>query len=359
MAETIDWPPPRPPRRRGWMFVVAVLGIPPAGHRHGPLLLRRRVVVRSRSATATCSGRRSGCSRRSSAASPSSPFSFFTDRSSRSNRIASTTSPAAGFSSRAAAQRPDRAGRPRGGADRRARHRRRDRREHGQRVDDALASTGMAAGSPAPRPSIRSSTNRSRSTCSRCRRGGLLTGWLMTLAVVACGVAIFFVTITSGTRIGRPGRTMKNDALWRGLSIAFACFPARAGVEGVSGPLRSAPHRPHDFRRRHLHGGPHHADGSAGGRDRARRRRGAGTGQCRRGAAVTMAHRRRRAGGGLLRRRRCPRLVREQLHRQAERARARAAVHRAQHRDDAAGVRPASSRAAAVPRRSRASTMPN
>ena len=52
----------------------------------------------------------------------------------------------------------------------------------------------------------------------------LLTGWLMTLAVVACGVAIFFVTITSGTRIGRPGRTVKNDAIWRGLSIAFACF---------------------------------------------------------------------------------------------------------------------------------------
>ena len=47
------------------------------------------------------------------------------------------------------------------------------------------------------------------------------------------------------------------------------------------------------------------------------------------------------------------RLVRQQLRRQAERARARAPVHRAQHRDDAAGVRARPHRAAAVPGRDR------
>jgi uncharacterized protein len=50
----------------------------------------------------------------------------------------------------------------------------------------------------------------------------LLTGWLMTLAVIACGVAIFFVTITSGSRIGSRGRSTRSDGIWRGLSISFA-----------------------------------------------------------------------------------------------------------------------------------------
>ena len=51
--------------------------------------------------------------------------------------------------------------------------------------------------------------------------------------------------------------------------------------------------------------------------------------------------------------RRRPRLVRHQLHRQAERAGARGAVHHPQHRDDAAGVRAGPHRTASVPRRRR------
>jgi hypothetical protein len=52
----------------------------------------------------------------------------------------------------------------------------------------------------------------------------LITGWLMTLAVVACGIAIFFITITSGTRLGSRGRATTGDGVWRGLSISFAIF---------------------------------------------------------------------------------------------------------------------------------------
>ena len=48
-------------------------------------------------------------------------------------------------------------------------------------------------------------------------------------------------------------------------------------------------------------------------------------------------------------------VVRQRLHREAERAGARNAVHRAQHRVHAPGVRPRSHRAAAVSRRDRAS----
>src|SRR6266850_5397635 len=50
----------------------------------------------------------------------------------------------------------------------------------------------------------------------------LITGWLMTLAVIACGIAIFFITITSGSRIGSRGRSTTGDGVWRGLSISFA-----------------------------------------------------------------------------------------------------------------------------------------
>src|SRR3989454_10097391 len=52
----------------------------------------------------------------------------------------------------------------------------------------------------------------------------LITGWLMTLAVIACGIAIFFITITSGTRLGSRGRSTTGDGVWRGLSIGFAIF---------------------------------------------------------------------------------------------------------------------------------------
>src|SRR2546428_6042228 len=50
----------------------------------------------------------------------------------------------------------------------------------------------------------------------------LITGWLMTLAVIVCGIAIFFITITSGSRIGSRGRSTTGDGVWRGLSIGFA-----------------------------------------------------------------------------------------------------------------------------------------
>ena len=57
----------------------------------------------------------------------------------------------------------------------------------------------------------------------------IVTGWLMTLAIVVCAMAILFIVVTGGTRVlGRVlTRGRNNDALtgpWRGLSIAFAAF---------------------------------------------------------------------------------------------------------------------------------------
>ena len=52
----------------------------------------------------------------------------------------------------------------------------------------------------------------------------LITGWLLTLAVIACGIAIFFILITGGIRVfaGRGGSSIPLP--WRGFSIAFAFF---------------------------------------------------------------------------------------------------------------------------------------
>jgi len=49
----------------------------------------------------------------------------------------------------------------------------------------------------------------------------LVTGWLLTIAVMVAGIAVFFIVITGGTRLlGR--RTDSGVAAWRGLSIAAA-----------------------------------------------------------------------------------------------------------------------------------------
>ena len=49
----------------------------------------------------------------------------------------------------------------------------------------------------------------------------LVSGWLMTLAIVVGAVAAFFIAITSGTRLIGGRRDMGVGA-WRGLSVAFA-----------------------------------------------------------------------------------------------------------------------------------------
>ena len=49
----------------------------------------------------------------------------------------------------------------------------------------------------------------------------LVSGWILTIAVIVAGVAVFFIVIDGGTRLlGRRGDT--GIAAWRGLSIAAA-----------------------------------------------------------------------------------------------------------------------------------------
>jgi uncharacterized protein len=49
-----------------------------------------------------------------------------------------------------------------------------------------------------------------------------LTGWLLTLAVLACGIAAFFIVVTGSTRALSGRRSSSLGSPWRGFSIAFA-----------------------------------------------------------------------------------------------------------------------------------------
>jgi len=50
----------------------------------------------------------------------------------------------------------------------------------------------------------------------------LITGWLLTLAVIACVIAVFFIFVTGGARMLGGSRFRYISLSWRGFSIAFA-----------------------------------------------------------------------------------------------------------------------------------------
>src|SRR5438094_2054479 len=50
----------------------------------------------------------------------------------------------------------------------------------------------------------------------------LLSGWVMTLAVIVAGVALFFTVVTGGTRMLGARRDYPGAGAWRGLSVAYA-----------------------------------------------------------------------------------------------------------------------------------------
>src|SRR5207249_8681882 len=50
----------------------------------------------------------------------------------------------------------------------------------------------------------------------------LLAGWLLTLAVITCVLAVFFVLITGGSRAFAGRRSSYVTLPWHGLSISFA-----------------------------------------------------------------------------------------------------------------------------------------
>src|SRR6266853_1324794 len=56
----------------------------------------------------------------------------------------------------------------------------------------------------------------------------LITGWLLTLTVLSCGIAIFFLVVCGGARalsiLSRRGSASSVNLPWRGLSLAYAAL---------------------------------------------------------------------------------------------------------------------------------------
>ncbi len=154
---------------------------------------------------------------------------------------------------------------------------------------------------------------------------------------------------------GRPASLRRGNRAARvPRHLVLACVPpAGARRARVSLPLRSAVRRPHHLLRRRLHRGPRGhpgADRRVGGpcarrpgRD-LQRARTAAAGGSPRGA---------RTCRGRLRRAHCRFLVRRRLRREAQPAGARTPLHHAQHRHDAAGLRPGANPGAGLPGRVR------
>src|SRR6266851_4183877 len=61
----------------------------------------------------------------------------------------------------------------------------------------------------------------------------LIAGWLLTLGVIVCALAVFFILITGGARV-LTGRLSRSVTLpWRGLSITFAFLLLILSIAGV------------------------------------------------------------------------------------------------------------------------------
>jgi uncharacterized membrane protein (UPF0182 family) len=144
----------------------------------------------------------------------------------------------------------------------------------------------------------------------------LIAAWLLSLTVIGCLLAVFFVLITGGSRV-LAGRLSRSVPLpWRGLSITFAFLLLI--LASVYRPVRAIVRRPYDLRGCDLYGRARHAHRDARRLRSARCRRGDYSRQCRPNAARALAGRGDPAGRSLLCRRSSSRLVRQQLYRQTE-----------------------------------------
>src|SRR5450631_652067 len=64
----------------------------------------------------------------------------------------------------------------------------------------------------------------------------LISGWLLTLSVIACLIAVVFVVVTGGVRILPEWRSSAAQTrLWRGLSISLAAFFLMLAVRAYMG----------------------------------------------------------------------------------------------------------------------------
>ena len=177
-----------------------------------------------------------------------------------------------------------------------------------------------------------------------------MAGWLLTLSLITCALAVFFILITGGARV-LTGRLSRSVTLpWRGFSIAFAFLLLILAMRVYLGRFERL------LDDHTIFGGVTYTDAHV-----------TLTGMlvvCAAlvlgaviaavnavaGATRAVAGRSDPSGRGLLCRRSRDRLVRQQLYRQTERTGSREALHCLQHRSDAASLRIEPGRATGVSR---------
>ena len=162
----------------------------------------------------------------------------------------------------------------------------RDRRRHDGGVADLRALLVRAAHA-AVALSIRFSASRCNFYLFTLPAWQFITGWLMTLAVIACVVAVFFILITGGTRALAGRRAQLHPiALARDLRLRLRFFLLILAMRVYIGRFERLFDDHTIFRRSHLHRRARHADWHAGRLCRACPGRGDCSRQRRVGAAV-------------------------------------------------------------------------
>ena len=102
----------------------------------------------------------------------------------------------------------------------------------------------------------------------------LIAGWLLTLAVIACALAVFFILITGGAR-ALTGRLSRSRRITLARTLHHICIPVADPRDArVSRPVRALARRSYDLRRCDLHGRARHAHRDARRLRGARSRRG-------------------------------------------------------------------------------------
>ena len=168
----------------------------------------------------------------------------------------------------------------------------------------------------------------------------LISGWLLTLSVIACLIAAAFVAVMGGAGILAQWRSSAAQTrLWRGLSTSLAAFFVMLAVRAYLGRFE------HLFQDGTIFSGVTYTDAhvTLGGTLMVCVALLLGAviavgcrGPC---TAAALAAGRTPSGRRLLPDRRRRALVRQRLYRRAEPAGARTSLHCAQYRNDAAGLR--------------------
>lgn len=80
----------------------------------------------------------------------------------------------------------------------------------------------------------------------------LIAGWLLTLALLGCGLAVLFMLVTGGTRALGAKHGIYDPLPWRSLSFAISFLLLTVALQVYLGRFDLLPRAPYHLRRRNL-----------------------------------------------------------------------------------------------------------